>query len=45
MARCVRLLASIRALQAGLPILDFSLISSEKKKEYFAAVQIGMDRN
>jgi cell filamentation protein len=43
--RCSRILASIMALQAGLPILDFSLISGSKKTEYFAAVQIGMDRN
>jgi len=43
--RCSRILASIMALQAGLPILDFSLISGPKKSEYFIAVQIGMDRN
>lgn len=43
--RCSRILASIMALQAGLPILDFSLITGPKKSGYFTAVQIGMDRN
>ena len=43
--RCSRLLASIMALQAGLPVLDFSLISGLKKPDYFIAVQQGLDRN
>lgn len=43
--RCSRILASIMALQAGLPVLDFSLISGQRKLEYVAAVQSGMDRN
>lgn len=43
--RCSRILASIMALQAKLPVLDFSVISEAKKSDYFAAVQIGMDRN
>lgn len=43
--RCSRILASIMALQAGLPVLDFSLISGAKKSDYFMAVQAGMDRN
>jgi len=43
--RCSRLLASIMALQAGLPILDFSLISRAKKSAYFATVQTGLDRD
>jgi len=43
--RCSRILASIMALQAGLPILDFSFISGPMKSEYFSAIQIGMDRN
>lgn len=43
--RCSRILASIMALQAGLPVLDFSLITGSKKIDYFTAVQIGMDRN
>ena len=43
--RCSRVLASIMALQAGLPVLDFSVISGVKKSDYFAAIQAGMDRN
>ena len=43
--RCSRIVTSIMALQAGLPVLDFSLISGMKKSDYFAAVQAGMDRN
>lgn len=43
--RCTRLLASVMALQAGLPILDFSLLCGPKKLEYFAAVQAGLDWN
>lgn len=43
--RCSRILASIMALQAGLPVLDFSLISGARKVDYFAAIQMGMDRN
>ena len=33
------------ALQAGLPLLDFSLIAGGGKKDYFAAIQAGLDRN
>lgn len=34
------------ALQAGLPLLNFSSIAAEEKKEqYFAAVRAGLDRN
>ncbi|MDH5446951.1 MAG: Fic family protein [Gammaproteobacteria bacterium] len=43
--RCSRILTSIMALQAGLPVLDFSLISGKGKLDYFAAVQSGLDRN
>jgi cell filamentation protein len=32
-------------LQAGLPLLDFSSIAGSEKRNYFAAVQAGMDRN
>jgi len=32
------------ALQAGLPLLDFSTMNEQKEK-YFAAVQAGLDRN
>ena len=43
--RCARMLADIMALQAGLPVLDYSVISGERKRDYFAAVQTGMDRD
>lgn len=43
--RCSRILASLMALQAGLPVLDFSVISGSRKSEYFTAVQLGMDRD
>ena len=36
---------AVLALQAGLPLLDFSVIAEEKKPDYFAAVQAGLDRN
>ena len=32
------------ALQAGLPLLDFSLIAGRRKKDYFGAIRAGMDR-
>ena len=43
--RCARILTSIMALQAGLPVLDFSVISGPRKLDYFAAVQSAMDRD
>jgi len=43
--RVARLLSMLMALQEELPILDFSLISEHKKKEYITAVHAGMDRN
>jgi cell filamentation protein len=43
--RLARMVAVLMALQAVLPLLDFSGIRGKKKKEYFAAVQSGMDRN
>ncbi len=42
--RVSRLLATLMALQAGLPLLDFSTMSEQKEK-YFAAVQAGIERN
>jgi cell filamentation protein len=42
--RAGRLLSTLMGLQAGLPLLDFSSIA-EKKQEYFAAIQAGLDRN
>jgi cell filamentation protein len=43
--RVARILSILMALQAGLPLLNFSLIAEKKKQEYFAAVQAGMGRN
>ena len=43
--RIARLLATLMALQAGMPLLDFSGIKGKKINEYFAAVQDGIDRN
>lgn len=43
--RIARLLASLMALQAGLPLLDFSGVRGRKRQEYFAAVQASMGRN
>jgi cell filamentation protein len=43
--RIARLLATLMALQAGLPLLDFSGLEKERQMDYFAAVQNGMNRN
>lgn len=43
--RISRVLSTLMALQAGLPLLDFSLIADEKKENYFAAVRAGLNRN
>lgn len=43
--RLVRVLSTLMALQAGLPLLDFSLIAGRGRKDYFAAIQAGLDRN
>lgn len=43
--RLARLLATLMALQAGFPPLNFSAITGEKKRGYFAAVRAGMKRN
>ena len=43
--RVARLLSLLMALQAELPILDFSLIGEHKKQEYIMAVHAGIDRN
>jgi cell filamentation protein, protein adenylyltransferase len=32
-------------LQAGLPLLDFSVMAGGRKEEYFAAVRAGLDRD
>lgn len=43
--RLARILSTLMALQAGLPLLDFSLIAGVEKETYFAAVQEGMAKN
>ena len=43
--RVARMLAVLMALQAGLPLLDFSDIRGKKKTAYFSGVQAGMDRD
>lgn len=43
--RLARMLSTLMALQAGLPLLDFSLIAGKKKKEYVAAVQAGLEKH
>lgn len=42
--RTGRVLSILMALQAGMPLLDFSPIV-ERKQEYFDAVQAGLDRS
>lgn len=43
--RVSRLLSTLMALQAGLPLLDFGVIKGKQREAYFAAVQARMDRN
>jgi cell filamentation protein len=43
--RVGRVLSFLMALQANLPPLDFTEIKGQKKQEYFAAIQAGMDKN
>jgi cell filamentation protein len=43
--RLARLLSTLMALQAGLPLLDFSDIKGKIKERYFAAVREGIDHN
>jgi cell filamentation protein len=43
--RLARMLASLMALQAELPPLEFDILKSKKKQEYFFAVQAGLNQN
>ncbi len=43
--RLGRVLATLMALQAGLPQLEFSEMIGFRRDEYFAAVRAGLDRN
>jgi cell filamentation protein len=42
--RLARVLSSLMALQAGLPLLDFSLMAGTGKTAYIAAIQAGLDK-
>jgi cell filamentation protein len=42
--RLARVLSTLMALQAGLPLLDFRVIAGEKKGKYFAAVRAGLEK-
>jgi cell filamentation protein len=43
--RLGRILTTLLALQAGLPVLDFSGLDGSRREEYFAAVRTGLDRD
>ena len=43
--RIARTLATLMALQAGLPPLDFSPIHGKKRQRYFTAVRAGVERD
>ena len=43
--RIARTLASLMALQAKLPPLDFGTLRGKNKQRYFEAVQLGLDRD
>lgn len=43
--RIARILSTLMALQAGLPLLNFSPITGEKRNEYFTAVRMGLEKN
>jgi len=43
--RVARLMATLMALQAGLPPLDFSGLKGNGRKAYYAAIRAGLDRD
>ena len=43
--RLARALMTLMALQAGLPLLDFSVIAGKSKNAYIAAIQAGLDKH
>ena len=43
--RVARILSTLMASQAGLPMLSFKDISGRKRKEYFAAINSGLGRD
>ncbi len=42
--RLARVLSTLMALQAGLPLLDFSLMAGTGKTAYIAAIQAGLEK-
>ena len=42
--RLARVLSTLMALQAGLPLLDFTVIAEKRKSAYIAAIQAGLDK-
>jgi cell filamentation protein len=42
--RLARVLSTLMALQAGLPLLDFTVIAGKSKNAYIAAIQAGLDK-
>lgn len=43
--RVARLLATLMALQAELPLLDFASLKGYRRKTYYAAIRAGLDRD
>jgi cell filamentation protein len=43
--RLARVLSTLMALQAGLPLLDFTVIAGKSKNAYIAAIQAGLDKH
>ena len=43
--RLSRLLSTLMALQAGMPLLDFSSVKGKQREVYFAAVRAAMGRD
>jgi cell filamentation protein len=43
--RIGRMLAILMAVQAGMPLLDFGVIKGRLKRDYFAAVRAGLEKN
>lgn len=42
--RLARVLMTLMALQAGLPLLDFSVVAGKSKDAYIAAIQAGLEK-
>lgn len=43
--RVARALSTLMALQAGLPLLDFSVMAGQGKAAYVTAIQAGMEKD